>query len=247
MSGKIDISKLVDHVYIINLDHRTDRWEKIMEMLNRWVDSSSNSVSSGDRRGEWYERFSACVPRLGETDPRYYKHYTINPKLQQDKTLLEKYLIGATGCKMSHVNIIKDAKRRGFKKILILEDDACQPPGLSANKFLIHFRKMMGDLEGMNKPWWMCYLGGKNVGDYRMVGKKIAKITGIKTTHAYLIHHRCFDLVIDNMMPSGLEADVFYLKLHRMVDCFRVVPGLLIQREDFSDILGKKVKYSKVN
>ena len=47
-------------------------------------------------------------------------------KLTNKKILNNKFLIpgyGAYGCKLSHIGILEDAKRKNYNKILILEDD----------------------------------------------------------------------------------------------------------------------------
>ena len=71
----------IDHIFYINLDHRTDRRDEIENEL--------------DTKGLEYERFPAV------------RHETI----------------GGVGCGRSHVGVLKLAKERGYKQILVLEDD----------------------------------------------------------------------------------------------------------------------------
>ena len=225
----------IDHIYIINLDHRTDRWDTIQKLVHNLFSTE------GDSR---WSRFSGIIPDLQVVSETCYNRFTINPEVKKDKERVRNYLTGATGCKMSHVEIIRDAKSKGYKQILILEDDACLPPNLSVAQFRKDLYEALLELQVRN--WWMCYLGGKNVGEVYPFGRKIARINGIKTTHAYLIHERCFDLVLHGMMNSGLEADVFYQWIHTQCRCFRITPGILIQSEDYSDILGQNVNYKKI-
>lgn len=88
------INHYVDHIYVINLDHREDRWEECKEELEHI------GLEPGD-----YERFSAVNghehPMADEVDIRD----------------------GALGCALSHLNLYEDADERGFSKIAVFEDD----------------------------------------------------------------------------------------------------------------------------
>ena len=53
----------------------------------------------------------------------------------------EKYIIGALGCKLSHIEIIKNAKKL-YKQILILEDDF-----LLCENFIEKYNKISSDIE----------------------------------------------------------------------------------------------------
>ena len=75
------MSHFIDHIFYINLDHRTDRNQEILSELHKMELP--------------YERFSAiCTPGQG-----------------------------ILGCTKSHTEVLKLAKTRGYKNVLILEDD----------------------------------------------------------------------------------------------------------------------------
>lgn len=75
------MSKYIDHIFVINLDRRTDRMATIDAHLQSY--------------GLKYERFSAI-----ETPGQ-----------------------GIVGCGLSHMAVLRLAKKRGYKNVLILEDD----------------------------------------------------------------------------------------------------------------------------
>ena len=87
------INKYVDKIYYINLEHRTDRKEHIEKQIKEYLDPSLKIT----------ERFNAIV-------------YTNNVA----GTYRNK---GGIGCSLSNLQIIKNAKKEGYKAILILEDD----------------------------------------------------------------------------------------------------------------------------
>tara|TARA_Y100000590_G_scaffold397652_1_gene479345 strand:+ start:337 stop:981 length:645 start_codon:yes stop_codon:yes gene_type:complete len=87
------------HTFIINLDKRTDRWEKIQEELK------SQGIEN-------FERFSAISIDINYADENF-------PEFIPGKWSR----VGALGCLLSHYYVIKKAKEQKLDKILILEDD----------------------------------------------------------------------------------------------------------------------------
>ena len=83
------IHDFVDKIFIINLEHRTDRWSSISNQLERL------NIKN-------YERF-----------PGY---------IYNNKDVV-KYVSGNIGCLISHFLVNKLSIERGYKRILILEDD----------------------------------------------------------------------------------------------------------------------------
>jgi GR25 family glycosyltransferase involved in LPS biosynthesis len=85
--------ELYTHIFVINLDHRTDRLESITKELQDF---------------KW-ERFSAIRP---DVVPNWFLPNNIY-----------SYRLGSYGCLQSHYNIVKIAKERNYNRILIFEDD----------------------------------------------------------------------------------------------------------------------------
>jgi GR25 family glycosyltransferase involved in LPS biosynthesis len=97
-----DYKKFWDYVYVINLEHRTDRWESISKLaedagleINRWDAFKSADVDLD-------------IHRIGN---RVKKQSCI-------------------ACTLSHFEIYKDALSKGYDRILVLEDDADIPVDL---------------------------------------------------------------------------------------------------------------------
>ncbi len=91
---------LIDCIYVINLDSRPGKWKGIKKQL--------------DDRGLKYNRVSA----VNGWEISY----------EQLKELCGPYPIrlkkGEYGCILSHLSVLNDAYKRGFKHIWVLEDDA---------------------------------------------------------------------------------------------------------------------------
>lgn len=131
-----------------------------------------------ERMGFSFEYFDAIAPQFG------------NGFLSKERL----------GCLRSHREVIKQARERNAKNILIFEDD-CQ------------FRNECGELfiKGMeNLPDYdLLYLGGtlwnakvKEFDEFFNIG------TGILTTHSYVIPARNFNKIIDLLEVENLPVDV---------------------------------------
>lgn len=90
-------NRIVDAVYVINLDKDTHRMEKIHRQL------AEQKIQ--------YTRFSAVLGKEVQTSP--YLSEACN-QLCPD---------GLKGCALSHHSIWKDALEKGYTRIMILEDD----------------------------------------------------------------------------------------------------------------------------
>lgn len=213
------LDTLFDKIFIINLDTRPEKWEKCLEQL------VSNKIEN-------YERFSAIKPQYTQIPKNYYNKLVFSQFINNSR-----YVTGAVGCKMSHHSVVKIAKERGYKKILILEDDFQLKD--SFNQVLQDHEKLIKNL-----PWDMLYFGGNYMTNLHPVNKNLYRATSINTTHAYALNQTVFDLIIDNVLPSGAEIDYFYRKqIHMTYHTLCIYPSIITQRQGYSDILNINVNY----
>ncbi len=99
--------------------------------------------------------------------------------------------IGARGCFLSHLGVLKDAQARGCAQILILEDDAALVPS-----WRTVLPSVLQELEGLD--WSLAYLGHRiEAADFPGPDaarsehwRELPVQTGIQTTHAMVIHQR---------------------------------------------------------
>ncbi len=139
------------------------------------------------------------------------------------------------GCLESHLNIIKRAYEDGEKYILILEDDV---------KFLKHIK----DIPKPPDNWDMLYLGGtvkENISQYDKNWFKVSCFT----THAYILNLQNKELIEDIFKAASQdkEIDSYYIfNIHYKYNVYISNPMMAIQREDYSDIEGKRVNYDNM-
>jgi len=156
------------------------------------------------------------------------------PRLRFVKAVYDKEN-PARGCLLSHLNVIKDARRRGLNNILILEDDCL-------------FKKSF-KLPSFPEKYDMLYLGG-NVAEILKDGEggKLWNRVSTWTTHSYLINSTIFDIVISGLNSYTQEIDRFYKDvIHQKYMCYMLDPELTTQKEGYSDIEMRDMDYSKMN
>ncbi len=117
----------IDCIYVINLDHRKDRWNRLSELFSK-MNLNVN-------------RFSAIIGSQLTTRQRQEMSGPYPILLSGDEI----------GCLLSHLSIIKDAYDRGFSTVWILEDDV---EFLEEAKALVPYIK---NLCAIDKEWDILY------------------------------------------------------------------------------------------
>jgi len=143
-------------IYVINLDHRTDRWAEMGAQLAR--------VGLGADAPQ-VQRFSAVKPEAPDGFPS----------------------IGAKGCFISHLEVLREAEKLGHERFLILEDDA-----EFSGRFLTESTAIFSQIAETEPD--ITYLG------HRILGARTGSIetsdallvplkptVGVQTTHAMVI------------------------------------------------------------
>jgi len=213
----------IDKIYIINLKDRIDRWNDSLVQLNKY-------------NIENYERFDAIRPDLKKIDPIHYKKNNLK--------INEKYIIGALGCKLSHIEIIKNAKKKNYKQILILEDDF-----LFCENFIEKYNKIYSNIQKGEINIDMMYLGFSIVRKNPFIDTLIdnfKKVTNVHTTHAYIINNNFYDTIIKELENCYCEIDVCYANCQKKYNIYGIYPSLISQRISFSDITQRNADYSNV-
>jgi len=172
------------------------------------------------------ERFSAiCPPPISmdkTTDPR--EHFKL-------------------GCTLSHQGVVRLAKSRGQKNILIFEDDC-----IFVENFSTEFPKYIDELRTLDN-WGIIYLGGSPEPDFQYKGLVCEQVTPnlwynpgvVWGTHAYGMNERLFDLFLEvQAFPTDITLSTIPTSQRRYLMLKEI---LAFQDEDFeSDLWGGKWK-----
>lgn len=195
------INSYFDHVYCLNLERRPDKWKTVKKRF--------------DRLGIEVERFSAVDGNTLEQS-EIDKH----PKLN-------KYEIG---CMLSHYQIIQDAKKNGYRRILIFEDDVL---------FAKHFKTKFSDKISKLPKWKIFYLGAtqwiwkdvKFLDDFYLANRT-------DSTFAYAVDASMYDefLQTEDVINRPIDNKLFDIQQQYEGSCYVSFPNLVIADVSNSDI-----------
>lgn len=162
---------------------------------------------------------------------------------------------GIAGCTRSHYEVIKLAKEKQFKNVLILEDDVV----FNTDIFTYILNNTFDQLKSKNLKYDMLYLGANLTGNgNKLIDKNLAKLSTAKTTHAYIVNSSIYDYIIDSYYnidwnyeynwshenPNRMNIDVFYVKkIQKMGNTYGTYPSIADQREGYSDIIKLNSNY----
>ncbi len=222
---------IIDRVFVINLKERKDRRDAIINELNR----------VNIKNYEFFDGIKPSTEDMNEWNPNYIK---IIPEWFKRLNKSEiKYRIGALGCLLSHYNIIKESKKRGYKNILILEDDTIFKFNDEFTKKINRFEK---DIKIIESIYGILYLTGNHgPNSLKLITNNIFNTRNTLSTSSYIISSKGMNYVIDNLKNYGKEIDVFYAEeLQQKIPCFCIIPHLTGQSSSYSDIAQIDVNYS---
>ena len=147
----------------------------------------------------------------------------------------------AQGCKESHLEVLKMAKKNGWRYLLVLEDDA------------LFTNKKLPKIGRVPEGWDMLYLGGTVHIKYIKETENLAEMrwvpVGIWTTHAYIVDLEN-DWVVEQIEKSveyDMPIDRYFINyVHYRKGTYVHNPMLVLQREGWSDIEQMDVNYSQM-
>ena len=205
-----DLTKTKIKTYIINLEHRPDR---LKHSLNECLKINLNNI----------EIYNVTHPNI----------IIINPNKAWKKNL--KYLINASGCKLSHLEILRKSININEEYILILEDDI-----VFEENAMEYLNLALLSLKDIN--WDILFLATNldKKNDAFKINNNLLKIHHGMTTTAQLFKKSNIPKIISIIEASDVEIDNTYNILNNK---YCVYPMCVYQIESYSDINNINVNY----
>lgn len=205
----MNIENFFDEIYCINLKTRKDRWE---ECENEFSEHHIKMV----------KRYNAV-----EGIPPSVKTYGLM-NVAPDDPLRAKKIANRVGCLMSHLSIIKQAREKKLKSILILEDDVQFVKNVSAR-----FSEFVGQVPD---DWSLLYFGGNERKGLKKVSSNICRTTEMLMTHAVGVHQNAYDELIQMISQCEAPVDFYYATIQKKFPAYTFYPFLAWQRAGWSDL-----------
>jgi len=214
----------IEKTFIINLEYRKDRFDFQEKQIKKY---NLKNV----------EYFKAIRPNIENNEiEEWSETFCYHVKKDVSPHKFRGYQRGCLGCLKSHYELIKLALKRGYNKILVLEDDT---------EIIDDIKKLEKYSSQLGHNYDMLYLSGSHLGKKEKVKENIIKVEGTHTTGSYIITKKAMEYFVKNIVGYDKEVDVFYAKeLQPKFDCYCVIPHLTKQMDGYSDIQETNVKYN---
>jgi GR25 family glycosyltransferase involved in LPS biosynthesis len=213
-------NNLLDNIktYIINLDERTDRFN---DTLLECKKIELNNI----------ERYSAI--KINDTNYNLYKLIDESKAWKKNDI---KYLYSASGCKLSHLEVLKKGLSVKEDYILVLEDDV-----VFENNILFYLNLALIQLKDID--WDILFLSSNllDKNDATKIDNNILKLNKCLTTTAQLFQKKKLEKIIKIIENSDVEIDNTYDLFIENKYC--LYPMCTYQRLSFSDINNKITNY----
>jgi glycosyl transferase family 25 len=162
-----------------------------------------------------------------------------------------KHNIGAIGCSLSHLELLKYAKQENMDHILIMEDDIM----FTRPKLFVYY---LNNFLTKHKNFDVLLIAGNNMGEYTRLDNFCVKISKCQTTTGYLVKSHYYDRLIQNYeeginnlkLNSALlnkyAIDQYWTKLQLYDRWYLLTPLTVTQKPDYSDIEKKEINYNNL-
>lgn len=193
-------------------DNSNRAWEKLDGIIVINLDKDT------ERMAVWTKEVSCHLPanlthRLSAVAGRELDSYG-NPPWFTEKTGERAFFWGGSaGCVLSHRRAIEKARDAGWKRVLIMEDDAQFTSGGYEERLAQVWKHLKGD--------YLLYLGCHEPGAFgTCIDESIGlwEIDGALTTHAYVLTAGLYERIL-NLLPT--EKSVWdWLSRYKAIDLF---------------------------
>lgn len=197
---------LFDHVYMINLDDQVERYE--------------SAKAECEKHNIVFERISAIKG---------------SDSLPFNGVPSEGWNTNAAGLCMTTINIIEDAKAKGYKKILILEDDV---------RFLSNYDMLISNLKGAPEDWEFLNLASNHKIMPTYYAQGLYTLSGAICCQAYGVSDKMYDVYLAELRKYAKPIDEVAAELHKRGKSYCSIVNLVYhEKNKYSTLREKIVNY----
>lgn len=138
-----------------------------------------------------------------------------------------RHTTGAYGCLLSHLEVVREARRLGVPSVFIFEDDVVFDHHLQ--------KKFEAYIEQLPSDWDMLFFGALHKDEPIQVSGNITRISEANSTYAYALKNTIFDDFIELNLKAETVLDNNNLVLQRQFNCYCFMPHLAWVETDYSD------------
>lgn len=262
----------VDAIYLINLDRRPDRLEAAMAELAKYdlyprrfsaIEGKQSDLNTLLELGLPYKRNMlshrwATTPLKNGTI-----EFTFLDSSAENKSIFSEWMtIGALGCALSHLNVLKEAYEAGYETIWVLEDDICCKKDPHLLSQLIRdldtltegkWDILYTDLErfgGNSYPpesfWWMwrpdiALYNIEAFAERKFISKDLIELGSRERTHSMIVRRSGMKKVLDHIKDHHLYLPIDHeIAFAPDIRLFMTAYPIVTFRDSSSDIQQKE-------
>ncbi len=159
---------------------------------------------------------------------------------------------GRIGCSLSHLKCIQMAKDANWECVMIMEDDILF---MLPRDFVENVNSFFSNKK--NK-WDVLLLAGNNLPPFETNDSVSIRVSHCQTTTGYIVKRHYYDALISNIKEGitrlmknpehhyHYAIDKYWLHLQKQDRWMLLVPIIVIQKPDYSDIEKKYTDYQRV-
>ena len=159
---------------------------------------------------------------------------------------------GRIGCSLSHLKCIQMAKEANMECVMIIEDDILF---LLPDEFVENANAFF--LNKKNK-WDVLLLAGNNLPPFITNDNGSIKVSHCQTTTGYIVKRHYYDTLISNIKEGITKLmrepehhyyyaiDKYWLHLQKQDRWMLLIPIIVVQKPDYSDIEKKYTDYQRI-
>ena len=159
---------------------------------------------------------------------------------------------GRIGCSLSHLKCLQMAKEAKWESVMILEDDVLF---MLPDKFVENANSFFSNKQ--NK-WDVLLLAGNNLPPFETNDGVSIQVSHCQTTTGYIVKRHYYDALISNIKEGITKlmkepehhyyyaVDKYWLQLQKQDRWMLLIPIIVVQKPDYSDIEKKYTDYQRI-
>lgn len=144
---------------------------------------------------------------------------------------------GAAGLVYTTINIINDAKAKGYKNILILEDDLIFKPNTN--------KKVEEAMASLPSDWELFHFAATHHIQPDWSGNRLIRLNGSWSCQMYAINSSIYDLYLEELQKVDKPIDVITSEIfHPRSKSYAINPSIIETVPNFSTIRNRFINHS---
>ena len=253
------MNDIVNHIYVINMKKDKERLDKFKQQVdslfeyeiwegcdvtkpnytkiyNSWMLQTYNVDYNTFNWKYYIERYKDIRDAGILTKNKAWTHWNKFGKKELRSCIPQNEIVnkGQLGCLLSHLEILKDAKKNNYNNILILEDDII----VSNNYNNLNLSK----IKEYCKNYDFIYVGaGQHNWDNIFINKDTYIANNTTGTFAYIVPKKLYDTLIKKISKFKKPIDQYYIDLQKINKFLVVFPNLFYCNLENSNISNPRI------